>query len=81
MTFHAIAFPAARRRSEIEQAARMLNETHGPAAVAAWKELAQSMAVRMRAMGVAEDEVREQILAFQTAVQIELQDIAAAASA
>ncbi|MDB5553662.1 MAG: hypothetical protein JWL86_3646 [Rhizobium sp.] len=78
MTFHAIAFPAARRRSEIEQAARMLNETHGTAAVAAWKELAQSMAVRMRAMGVAEDEVREQILDFQTAVQIELQYIAEA---
>ncbi|UVC07524.1 hypothetical protein IHQ71_20305 [Rhizobium sp. TH2] len=78
MTFHAIAFPAARRRSEIEQAARMLNETHGAAAVAAWKELMRSMAARMQAMGVAENEVREQILDFQAAVQIELQYIAEA---
>ena len=78
MTFHAIAFPAARRRSEIEQAARMLNETHGTAATVAWIELARSMAMRMRTMGVAEDEVREQILDFQAAVQIELQYIAEA---
>lgn len=78
MTFQAIAFPAARRRAEIEKAARMLNEIHGSAATVAWKELAGSMAVRMRAMGVAEAEVRKQILEFQTAVQIELQDMAAA---
>lgn len=79
MTLHAIAFPAARRRAEVERAATMLNETHGPAAVAAWKELVMSMAAGMRAMGVAESDVREQILEFQVAVQIELQDIAAAA--
>lgn len=78
MTFHAIAFPAARRRVEIERAASMLNEIHGAAAAVAWKELVQSMAAGMRAMGVAEDDIREQILDFQAAVQIELQGIAAA---
>jgi hypothetical protein len=78
MTFQTTAFPASRRKAEIERAAKMLNEVHGSAATDAWKELARSMAARMRAMGVAESEVRVQILEFQTAVQIELQDIAAA---
>jgi hypothetical protein len=68
-----IAFPAARRRSRILDAVKMLNETHGAAANEAWKLLMRSMAEELVAMGVSNGEMRQQVLEFQAAVQLEMQ--------
>lgn len=73
MSCEIIAFPTARRRSRILDAVRMLNETHGPAANEAWKLLMRSMAEELVAMGVSNGEMRQQVLEFQGAVQLEMQ--------
>lgn len=67
-----IAFPSARRRAEVLQAAKMLNETHGDAANRAWRSLMRDMADQLTAMGVSTEDMRRQVLAFQAAVQLEL---------
>lgn len=72
MSGQIISFPAAQRRVQIQQAARMLNETHGEAAATAYKILVRKMADEMTAMGISQGEMRRQVLEFQAAVQIEL---------
>ncbi|MGV3551048.1 DUF6074 family protein [Rhizobium sp.] len=67
------AFPTARRRSRILDAVEMLNETHGPAANEAWKTLMRNMAEELVAMGVSHADMRQQVLEFQAAVQLEMQ--------
>jgi hypothetical protein len=73
MSCEIIAFPAARRRSRILDAVRLLNETHGQAANEAWKLLMRKMAEELVAMGCSNDEMRQQALEFQAAVQLEMQ--------
>ena len=73
MSSEVIAFPSARRRAEVLQAANMLNQTHGEAANEAWRSLMRSMAAQLTAMGVSTGEMRQQVLEFQAAVQLELQ--------
>jgi hypothetical protein len=72
MTSQIISFPAARRRAQILEAAAMLNEIHGPAANVAWRSLMTSLAEELRAAGISDGEVRQQVLEFQAAVQLEL---------
>ena len=72
MSNEVIAFPSARRRAQVLQAAKMLNETHGEAANEAWRTLMRSMAGQLTAMGIPTWEMRRQVLAFQAAVQLEL---------
>lgn len=72
MSGQVIAFPAAHLRTQIVDAARMLSETHGEAANTAWKTLMRTMAERLVAMGVSQGEMRQQILEFQGAVQLEM---------
>ena len=72
MTSQIISFPAARRRADVLQAARMLNETHGPAANEAWRALMSGLADELRATGIPEAEMRRQVMEFQAAVQLEL---------
>jgi hypothetical protein len=67
-----IAFPSARRRAQVREAAKMLNETHGEAANEAWRTLMRGMADELAAMGIPTGEMRRQVLAFQAAVQLEL---------
>ena len=57
----------------------MLNETHGEAANEAWRRLMRSMAEQLTAMGISTGEMRQQVLEFQAAVQLELQAQAASA--
>jgi predicted secreted protein len=68
-----IAFPSARRRAEVLHAVNMLNQTHGEAANEAWRSLMRSMAAQLTAVGVSAGEMRQQVLEFQAAVQLELQ--------
>ena len=72
MSNEVIAFPSARRRAQVLQAAKMLNETHGDAANQAWRSLMRGMADQLTAMGVSTEDMRRQVLAFQAAVQLEL---------
>lgn len=72
MTSQIIPFPAARRRTDVVQAAKMLNEIHGPAANQAWRSLMSSLADELRKTGISEAEMRHQVLEFQAAVQLEL---------
>jgi hypothetical protein len=73
MSCDVIAFPAARRRAEILEAVKLLNETHGEAANVAWRSLMTRMAEELTAMGLSNGEMRRQVLEFQAAVQLELQ--------
>ena len=73
MSSEVIAFPSARRRAEVLRAANMLNQTHGEAANEAWRSLMRAMAAQLTAMGVSTGEMRQQVLEFQAAVQLELQ--------
>lgn len=72
MTSQIISFPAARRRAQVLEAARMLNEIHGPAANTAWRSLMTGLADELRVAGISESEMRQQVLEFQAAVQLEL---------
>jgi len=72
MSGQVIAFPAAHLRAQIVDAARMLSETHGEAANTAYRALMRSMADRLIAMGLSQGEMRQQILEFQGAVQLEM---------
>jgi len=72
MSAHVIAFPSARRRAQIRSAVTMLNETHGEAANEAWKTLMRKLAEELTAMGFSTGEMRQQVLEFQAAVQLEL---------
>jgi len=72
MSGQVIAFPAAHLRAQIVDAARMLSETHGEAANTAYRTLMRTMAERLVAMGLSQGEMRQQILEFQGAVQLEL---------
>lgn len=73
MSCEIVAFPASRRRARILEAVKMLNETHGPAANEAWKISMRAMAEELIAMGVSQAEMRQQVLEFQAAVQLEMQ--------
>ena len=68
-----LAFPCDRRWLEVQQAARFLNIVHGPDADKWWKQRIKRVAAPLRAAGVPEEEIRRQVNAFQTAVQVELQ--------
>ncbi|WP_050996878.1 DUF6074 family protein [Sinorhizobium fredii] len=67
------AFPCDRRWLEVQQAARFLNVVHGVDADKWWEKRVWRIVAPLRAAGVPEDEIRLQVLAFQQAVQIELQ--------
>lgn len=76
MTALIIAFPLDRRWLEVTQAAKLLNRVHGRPADDWWKKTCKVMAADLRSAGVDDHEVRRQILAFQDAVQVELQTLA-----
>ena len=72
MTSQIISFPAARRRADVLQAAKMLSETHGAAVNEAWRSLISVLAEELRATGISEVDMRRQVMEFQAAVQLEL---------
>ncbi|MCY0094606.1 DUF6074 family protein [Hoeflea ulvae] len=76
MTALVIAFPLDRRRVEVIQAAKRLDLLHGQPADKWWKETCKAMADDLRSVGVGDEDVRRQVLAFQDAVQVELQRLA-----
>lgn len=71
-----LAFPAERRRAEVERAAKFLDVVQGVYADRGWKRICRDVARRLRDAGIAEPEVRRQLIAFQDAVQVELRSMA-----
>lgn len=71
-----IAFPLDRRWFEVMQAAKLLDFIQGKEVDKWWRKTCRKMADHLRSAGVPEDEVRRQILAFQGAVQVEVQRLA-----
>ncbi|WEX74227.1 DUF6074 family protein [Sinorhizobium numidicum] len=65
-----VAFPLAARAREIDRCARELDRIHGSAAVDYWKAECRKLAQQLSALGLLEDEVRHEIMEFQTEVQI-----------
>lgn len=72
MSGQIVSFPASKRRAQVLHAAKMLSEVHGEAANSAWKSLMSAMAEQLLATGISTGEMRQQILEFQAAVQLEL---------
>ncbi|RVK26508.1 hypothetical protein CN156_21425 [Sinorhizobium meliloti] len=64
-----VAFPLASRASDVDRCARELDRIHGAAAVRYWKSECRKLAEQLSALGLREDEIRNEILAFQAEVQ------------
>jgi Family of unknown function (DUF6074) len=72
MTDRVVAFPLSNRTSTIRRCARELENIHGAAATRYWRTECTALADGLKAIGLPEDEIRQQVMAFQTEVQIEL---------
>lgn len=64
-----IAFPLAARAGDVARCARELDRIHGAAAVDYWKSECRRLAEQLSALGLDEDGIREEVLAFQAEVQ------------
>ena len=64
-----VAFPLQARSSEVDRCARELDRIHGNAALHYWKTECRKLADELLQFGLREDEIRSQVLAFQTQVQ------------
>ena len=67
-----VVFPVAGRAGDIERCARELDDKHGIEAADYWRAECRKLAASLSAIGLTEDEVREQVLTFQDEVQGEL---------
>jgi hypothetical protein len=66
-------FPIDRQRSRVQRCASALKRLHGELANVYWRKEMQALAAHLRGLGLPEDEVSRQVMAFTTAVQIALQ--------
>ncbi len=64
-----VAFPLEARTGEIDRCARELDRVHGNAALQFWKAECRKLADELSQLGLREDEIRSQVLAFQAEVQ------------
>lgn len=67
-----IPFPLCSRVALVRSIADDLERVHGPAASAFWRARIADIIAGMRASGLQDEEIREQILDLQDAVQAEL---------
>ncbi|MBP1853531.1 DUF6074 family protein [Rhizobium halophytocola] len=65
-------FPLHLRRDLVRQAAEDLDRYHGKAAADYWRSTCRGLAADLTAKGCSDDEMREQIMDFQAAVQVAL---------
>lgn len=70
---NSIPFPLARRISLIRSIADELDQIHGPQANTYWRTRIAGIVSGLRADGLNDDTIREQILSLQDAVQYEIQ--------
>ena len=67
-----VPFPMARRLSTIRICAAELEDLHGDDAVQFWRRECRALADELLALGCSDEEMREQVMAFQAEVQAEL---------
>lgn len=67
-----IAFPLHSRVALVRVIADELNAVHGPAANAYWRERISGIVAGLRADGLADAAIRDEILGLQDAVQTEM---------
>ncbi|WP_244477683.1 MULTISPECIES: DUF6074 family protein [unclassified Rhizobium] len=67
-----VAFPLSGRTATIRRCARELEDIHGDAAVSYWRTECRALAASLAKLGCGEDDIREQVMAFQTEVQVEM---------
>ncbi|QFY61803.1 hypothetical protein FZ934_16205 [Rhizobium grahamii] len=68
-TSEIVLFPVASRAGDIDRCAAELEQLHGEDAVRFWKTECRRLADELSALGLSEDDVREQVLVFQAEVQ------------
>ncbi|ASY59605.1 DUF6074 family protein [Sinorhizobium sp. CCBAU 05631] len=64
-----VAFPLEARSGDVDRCARELDRVHGIAALQYWKMECRKLADELSQLGLREDEIRGQVLAFQAEVQ------------
>jgi len=67
-----VPFPLAGQVSLVRRCASELENIHGEAALQYWKTECRALAARLKKFGCAEDAISQQVMAFQTEVQVEM---------
>ena len=67
-----VPFPLAGQVNTIRRCAAELENVHGEAALQYWKTECRALAEKLRALGTEEEAIRQQVMAFQTEVQVEM---------
>ena len=67
-----VPFPLAGQVNTVRRCASELENIHGDAALQYWKTECRALAEKLRALGCEEDAISQQVMAFQTEVQVEM---------
>ncbi|WP_275786235.1 DUF6074 family protein [Pararhizobium gei] len=67
-----LSFPLAGQVSAVRRCAGELENIHGEAALLYWKTECRALAARLKKLGIADEAISQQVLAFQTEVQVEM---------
>lgn len=67
-----VAFPLSGRTAMIRRCAEELENIHGEAAVTYWRSECRALGASLEKLGCSEDDIRQQVMAFQTEVQVEM---------
>lgn len=67
-----VPFPLAGQVSTVRRCASELENIHGEAALQYWKTECRALAQRLKGLGCTDEAITQQVLAFQTEVQVEL---------
>lgn len=67
-----LPFPLAGQVSAVRRCAAELETIHGEDALLYWKTECRSLAARLKKLGVADEAISRQVMAFQTEVQVEM---------
>ena len=67
-----VPFPLAGQVSLVRRCASELENIHGEAALQYWKTECRALAARLKTLGCAEEAISQQVMAFQTEVQVEM---------
>lgn len=67
-----VPFPLSGQVKTVRRCASELENIHGEAALQYWKTECRALADKLRAVGCEEEAIRQQVMAFQTEVQVEM---------
>ena len=67
-----VPFPLAGQVSLVRRCASELENVHGEAALQYWKTECRALAARLKTLGCTEEAISQQVMAFQTEVQVEM---------